>query len=253
MLTKRIVPCLSIKDGRVVTGVDSKNLKDAGDPVELAKIYNKDYADEIVFIDIEATKDERDIVIDMVRKVADCVFIPLTVGGGVKSINDFKALLRAGADKISINSSAIKNPELIKEASNQFGSQSVVVSIDARKNENNNSWNVYLDGGKTDTGIDVVKWAMEAERLGAGEIFISSIDYLGERKGFDIEVVKAVAKNVSIPVTVAGGAGCPEDFKKVFEEGLADGAVGSTMFHSKDYTIEEVKKYLKNQGLPIRI
>ena len=253
MLTKRIVPCLSIKSGRVVTGMDSKNLKDAGDPVELAKIYNKDYADEIVFIDTEATKEEREIVMDMVRKVADCVFIPLTVGGGVRTINDCKALLRAGADKISINSAALKNPELIKEASSQFGSQSVVVAMDIKKNNKNGRWNVYLDAGKTDTGIDAVQWAVKAEKLGAGEIFISSIDHLGERKGFDVKACKAVAKSVSIPVTIAGGAGTYEDFKEIFEEGLADGAVGSSMFHSKDFTIEEVKKYLKNEGLPIRV
>lgn len=253
MLTKRIVPCLNIKGGRVVTGVDLKNIKDAGDPVELARAYNIDYADEICFIDIEATKEGRDIVIDTVKEVADCIFIPLTVGGGVKSIEDFKILLRAGADKVAVSTAAFKRPELIKEAASQFGSQSVVVGIDVKKNEETGRYNVYLDGGNTDTGVDACEWAKKAEELGAGEIFVSSMDYIGEEKGFDIEISKVMAKAVSIPVTVAGGAGNPEDFKKLFKEGHADGAVASSMFHNKEYTLKEVKTYLKEEGLPIRI
>ena len=253
MLTKRIVPCLNIKGGRVVTGVDRKNLKDAGDPVELARVYNKDYADELCFIDIEATKEGREIVIDTVKEVADCIFIPLTVGGGVKSIEDFKTLLRAGADKVAVSTAVVKRPELIREAASQFGSQSVVVGIYIKKNKESGSWNVYLDGGEIDTGLDAVKWAKTAESYGAGEILISSMDYIGEKKGFDIEAVRAISKCVSIPVTIAGGAGCPEDFKQLFEEGLADGAAAASMFHAKDYTIKEVKTYLKKEGLPIRI
>lgn len=253
MFTKRIIPCLDVHDGRVVKGVNFVNLKDAGDPVEIAKAYDKAGADELVFLDITASSDQRKTVVDMVRKVAENVFIPFTVGGGIRTVEDFKFLLREGADKISINSSAINTPNLIREAAEKFGSQCVVVAIDAKKRADGSGWNVYKNGGRIDTGLDVLEWAKRAEELGAGEILLTSMDCDGVKGGYDLAVTKAVAQAVSIPVIASGGAGTLEHFYEALTEGEADAALAASLFHYKELEIRQVKEYLKKKGVSVRL
>ena len=252
MFTKRIIPCLDVNNGRVVKGVNFVNLRDAGDPVEIAAAYDKAGADELVFLDITATSDGRNTVVDMVRRVAEKVFIPFTVGGGIRTVEDFKILLREGADKISINSSAINRPELISEAADKFGSQCVVVAIDARKREDGSGWNVYKNGGRIDVGIDAVEWAKKADELGAGEILLTSMDCDGTKAGYDIELTRQIAQNVSIPVIASGGAGTKEHFYEALTEGMADAALAASLFHYKELEIKEVKDYLAGRGVSVR-
>jgi cyclase len=252
MLTKRIIPCLDVNDGRVVKGVNFVNLRDAGDPVEIAAAYDKAGADEVVFLDITASSDNRNTVVDMVRRVAEKVFIPFTVGGGIRSVEDFKLLLREGADKISINSSAINTPELIGNAADRFGSQCVVVAIDARRRADGSGWNVYKNGGRVDTGLDAVEWAMKADRLGAGEILLTSMDCDGTKAGYDIELTRTIADNVSIPVIASGGAGNMEHFYDAFAEGHADAALAASLFHYKELEIMDLKNYLADRGVAVR-
>lgn len=254
MFTKRIIPCLDVKNGRVVKGVNFVDLKDAGDPVEIAKAYDEAGADELVFLDITASSDNRNTVIDMVRKVAENVFIPFTVGGGIRTVDDFKVLLREGADKISINSSAIDRPELIREAADKFGSQCVVVAIDAKKRADGSGWNIYKHGGRIDTGIDAVWWAEKAEALGAGEILLTSMDCDGTKAGYDLELTRMIAEHVSIPVIASGGAGTKEHFYDALsEKGKADAALAASLFHYKELEIKEVKEYLRDRGISVRL
>ena len=237
MFTKRIIPCLDVNNGRVVKGVNFVDLKDAGDPVEIAKAYDKAGADELVFLDITASSDARNTVVDMVRKVAENVFIPFTVGGGIRTVDDFRALLREGADKISVNSAAIMRPELISEAAEKFGSQCVVVAIDSKRREDG-GWNIYKNGGRIDMGIDAVEWAMKAEKLGAGEILLTSMDCDGTKAGYDLELTRTIAENVSIPVIASGGAGTLEHFYDALsEKGKADAALAASLFHYKELEI----------------
>lgn len=252
MFTKRIIPCLDVNDGRVVKGINFVNLRDAGDPVEVAAAYDKAGADEVVFLDITASSDQRATVVDMVRKVAEKVFIPFTVGGGIRTVEDFKVLLREGADKISINSSAINTPELIGNAADKFGSQCVVVAIDARRREDGSGWNVYKNGGRIDTGLDAVEWAMKANRLGAGEILLTSMDCDGTKAGYDIELTRQIADNVSIPVIASGGAGTKEHFYEALTEGHADAALAASLFHYKELEIMDLKNYLADRGVSVR-
>ena len=252
MFTKRIIPCLDVNDGRVVKGINFVNLRDAGDPVEVAAAYDKAGADEVVFLDITASSDHRATVVDMVRKVAEKVFIPFTVGGGIRTVEDFKVLLREGADKISINSSAINTPELIGNAADKFGSQCVVVAIDARRREDGSGWNVYKNGGRIDTGVDAVEWAMKANRLGAGEILLTSMDCDGTKAGYDIELTRQIADNVSIPVIASGGAGTKEHFYEALTEGHADAALAASLFHYKELEIMDLKNYLADRGVSVR-
>ena len=252
MFTKRIIPCLDVKNGRVVKGINFVNLRDAGDPVEVAAAYDKAGADEVVFLDITASSDHRATVVDMVRKVAEKVFIPFTVGGGIRTVEDFKVLLREGADKISINSSAINTPELIGNAADKFGSQCVVVAIDARRREDGSGWNVYKNGGRIDTGLDAVEWAMKANRLGAGEILLTSMDCDGTKAGYDIELTRQIADNVSIPVIASGGAGTKEHFYEALTEGHADAALAASLFHYKELEIMDLKNYLADRGVSVR-
>lgn len=252
MFAKRIIPCLDVNNGRVVKGVNFVNLIDAGDPVEVAKIYNQSGADELVFLDITATHEARGTVIDMVRKVAETVFIPFTVGGGINSVEDFRALLKEGADKISINSAAIKNPQLIKDASEKFGSQCVVVAIDAKRRETNDGWNVYVHGGRIDTGLDAIEWAKKADALGAGEILLTSMDSDGTKAGYDIELTKAISESVSIPVIASGGAGNMEHFKDALTAGKADAALAASLFHFREIEICDLKEYLTENGVSVR-
>lgn len=253
MFTKRIIPCLDVNDGRVVKGINFVNLRDAGDPVEVAAAYDKAGADEVVFLDITASSDHRATVVAMVRKVAEKVFIPFTVGGGIRTVEDFKVLLREGADKISINSSAINTPELIGNAADKFGSQCVVVAIDARRREDGSGWNVYKNGGRIDTGLDAVEWAMKANRLGAGEILLTSMDCDGTKAGYDLELTKIIAEEVSIPVIASGGAGTLEHFEEVLTDGKADAALAASLFHYKELEIREVKEYLREKGVSVRL
>lgn len=253
MHTKRIIPCLDVHDGRVVKGVNFVDLKDAGDPVEIGKAYDEAGADELVFLDITASSDRRATVVDMVRKVAETVFIPFTVGGGIRTVEDFRALLREGADKISINSSAIQTPELISAAADKFGSQCVVVAIDAKKREDGTGWNIYKNGGRVDVGIDAVEWAVKAEKLGAGEILLTSMDCDGTKSGYDLALTKAIADAVRIPVIASGGAGTLEHFKEALTEGGADAALAASLFHYKELEIREVKEYLKKEGISVRL
>lgn len=252
MFTKRIIPCLDVNDGRVVKGINFVNLRDAGDPVEVAAAYDKAGADEVVFLDITASSDHRATVVDMVRKVAEKVFIPFTVGGGIRTVEDFKVLLREGADKISINSSAINTPELVGNAADKFGSQCVVVAIDARRREDGSGWNVYKNGGRIDTGLDAVEWAMKANRLGAGEILLTSMDCDGTKAGYDIELTRQIADNVSIPVIASGGAGTKEHFYEALTEGHADAALAASLFHYKELEIMDLKNYLADRGVSVR-
>ncbi len=251
MLTKRIIPCLDVKNGRVVKGTNFVNLRDAGDPVEAAKLYNEQGADELVFLDITASNEERNIIADIVEKTAEQVFMPLTVGGGIRSTEDFRKILLAGADKVAVNSAAVKDKYLISRASDKFGSQCVVVAIDAKKTPS--GFHVYINGGRIDTGIDAVEWAIEAEKLGAGEILLTSMDCDGTKKGFDIALTAAVTGAVSIPVIASGGGGSKEHFYDVFEKAGADAALAASLFHYKELTVGEVKEYLKDKGVPVRI
>lgn len=251
MFAKRIIPCLDVKNGRVVKGVNFVNLIDAGDPVEVAKIYNEAGADELVFLDITATHEARGTVIEMAKKVAETVFIPFTVGGGIKSVEDFRELLLQGADKISINSSAIRNPQLISDAAQKFGSQCVVVAIDAKRNESG-SWNVYINGGRIDTGLDALEWAKKAESLGAGEILLTSMDCDGTKNGYDIELTRTISENVSIPVIASGGAGNMSHFKDALTDGKADAALAASLFHFREIEICDLKNYLENEGVSVR-
>lgn len=253
MLTKRIIPCLDVHNGRVVKGVNFVNLRDAGDPVEIAAAYDKAGADELVFLDITASSDARATVVDMVRRVAEQVFIPFTVGGGIRTVEDFKALLREGADKISVNSAAISNPQLIPDAAEKFGSQCVVVAIDARRRTDGaEGWTVYKNGGRIDTGLDAVEWARKAQELGAGEILLTSMDCDGTKAGYDIPLTRAIAQNVSIPVIASGGAGKMEHFKEALTDGMADAALAASLFHYKELEIGQVKEYLQKEGVAVR-
>ena len=251
MYAKRIIPCLDVKNGRVVKGMSFVNLVDAGDPVECAKQYDKQGADELVFLDITASSDARKTVVDMVSKVADCIFIPFTVGGGIRTVEDFNDILRAGADKVSVNSAAIKRPELINEASKKFGSQCVVVAIDAKRK--GDSWEVYINGGRVPMGIDAVKWAVECERRGAGEILLTSMDEDGQKQGYDLALTKAVSERVNIPVIASGGAGALEHFYDAFTEGKADAVLAASLFHFGEIPIPDLKKYLRDKNISVRI
>ncbi|AGB18255.1 imidazole glycerol phosphate synthase subunit HisF [Thermoanaerobacterium thermosaccharolyticum] len=253
MISKRIIPCLDVKDGRVVKGVNFVNLKDAGDPVDVAEEYNRAGADEIVFLDITASYEKRDIMIDVVKRTSEKVFIPLTVGGGIRTVDDFRRILRAGADKISINSEAVKNPDLIKDASKKFGSQCVVVAIDAKRRDDNTGFDVYINGGRVNTGYDVLEWAKKVESLGAGEILLTSMDADGTKNGYDIELTCMVAEKVNIPVIASGGAGSKEHFKEVFTEAKADAALAASLFHYGELKISELKSYLKENQIPVRM
>lgn len=253
MFTKRIIPCLDVNAGRVVKGVNFVNLRDAGDPVEIAKAYDQAGADEVVFLDITASSDHRGTVVDMVRRVASNVFIPFTVGGGIRTVEDFRMLLREGADKISINSAAIMNPQLISDAAYKFGSQCVVVAIDAKKRADGDGWTVYKNGGRVDMGIDAVEWAVKAERLGAGEILLTSMDCDGTKAGYDIALTRAISDAVGIPVIASGGAGTLEHFYDALTKGGADAALAASLFHYKELEIREVKEYLKGRGISVRL
>ena len=251
MFTKRIIPCLDVNNGRVVKGVNFVDLKDAGDPVEIARAYDAAGADELVFLDITASCEERDTVVDMVRQVAANVFIPFTVGGGIRTVEDFRKLLREGADKISVNSAAIDRPELITEAAEKFGSQCVVVAIDAKRRQDG-GWNIYKHGGRLDTGIDAIEWAKKVEKLGAGEILLTSMDCDGTKAGYDIGLTRAIADAVSIPVIASGGAGTLEHFYDALTEGGADAALAASLFHYKELEIRQVKEYLAGRGISVR-
>ena len=253
MFTKRVIPCLDVHAGRVVKGVNFVNLRDAGDPVEIAAAYDVAGADELVFLDITASSDARGTVVDMVRRVAEKVFIPFTVGGGIRNVEDFKVLLREGADKISVNSAAIMRPELISEAADKFGSQCVVVAIDARRRPDGSGWNIYKNGGRIDMGIDAVEWAMKADRLGAGEILLTSMDCDGTKNGYDLELTRTVAENVSIPVIASGGAGTKEHFHDALTEGKADAVLAASLFHYKELEIGDLKEYLWGRGVSVRL
>lgn len=252
MFTKRIIPCLDVNGGRVVKGVNFVNLRDAGDPVEIAEAYDRAGADEVVFLDITASSDGRETVVEMVRKVAEKVFIPFTVGGGIRTVDDFRALLREGADKISINSAAIDRPELISEAADKFGSQCVVVAIDARRRADGSGWNIYKNGGRIDMGIDAVEWAMQADRMGTGEILLTSMDCDGTKAGYDIELTRQIAEHVSVPVIASGGAGTMEHFYDALTAGKADAALAASLFHYKEMEIRDLKNYLAGRGVPVR-
>ncbi len=253
MHTKRIIPCLDVNDGRVVKGVNFVNLQDAGDPVAIAEAYDKAGADELVFLDITASSDARNTVADMVRRVAEKVFIPFTVGGGIRTVDDFKAILREGADKISVNSAAVARPELIREAAEKFGSQCVVVAIDAKRRADGCGWNVYQNGGRIDTGLDAVEWAVRAERLGAGEILLTSMDCDGTKAGYDLELTGKISRCVSIPVIASGGAGKMEHFYDALTKGAADAVLAASLFHYKELEICAVKEYLRSRGIAVRV
>lgn len=253
MHTKRIIPCLDVHGGRVVKGVNFVNLQDAGDPVEIAAAYDKAGADELVFLDITASSDARATVVDMVRKVAEKVFIPFTVGGGIRTVDDFKVLLREGADKISINSSAINTPRLISDAADKFGSQCVVVAIDAKRRADGSGWNVYKNGGRIDVGLDAIEWAIQADKLGAGEILLTSMDCDGTKAGYDNELTRLIAENVSIPVIASGGAGTMDHFYDTLIDGKADAALAASLFHFKELEIKELKRYLASRGVSVRL
>lgn len=253
MHTKRIIPCLDVNNGRVVKGTNFVNLRDAGDPIEVAKIYDAAGADELVFLDITASSDAREIKADMVRRVAENVFIPFTVGGGIRTVEDFKMILREGADKVAVNSAAIMNPALIREAADKFGSQCVVVAIDAKRREDGSGWNIFKNGGRVDMGIDAVEWAAKAEQLGAGEILLTSMDCDGTKAGYDLELTKAVAESVGIPVIASGGAGTMEHFYEALTEGKAEAALAASLFHFRELEIRDVKQYLRDRGVSVRL
>ena len=253
MHTIRVIPCLDVNNGRVVKGVNFVNLRDAGDPVECAVAYDRAGADEVVFLDITASSDGRDTVVDMVREVAKKLVIPFTVGGGIRTVDDFKVILREGADKVAVNSAAIKRPELIREAAEKFGSQCVVVAIDAKRREANDGWNIYLNGGRVDTGIDALKWAKQAESLGAGEILLTSMDCDGTKAGFDVELTRTIADAVNIPVIASGGAGTLDHFVEAVKQGHADAVLAASLFHFKELEIKEVKQYMRDNDIDVRL
>ena len=258
MLAKRIIPCLDVKEGRVVKGVNFVNLIDAGDPVLAAEAYDKEGADEIVFLDITASYEKRNIMIDVVRKTAEKAFMPMTVGGGLRTLDDIKNLLRAGADKVSLNTSAVKNPQLVAEGATRFGSQCIVVAIDAKrvvdkKGKFTGKWKVYINGGRTPTGIDALEWANKVEELGAGEILLTSMDCDGTKDGYDIELTRTISESLKIPIIASGGAGTLEHFYKALSEGKADAVLAASIFHFREFTIKEVKEYLKSKGVPVRL
>lgn len=252
MLTKRIIPCLDVRDGKVVKGINFVGIKEVGDPVELAAKYDKDGADELVFLDITATSDNRNTMVDVVEKVARQVFIPFTVGGGIRSIEDIRKMLLAGADKVSLNSAALKNPDLIRQGAKMFGNQCIVLAVDAKKREDNSGWDCYLAGGRINTGKDVLEWVKEATALGAGEILLTSMDADGTKKGFDLELCKAVRDAVNVPVIASGGCGSLEDFYEVLDGDYADAALAASLFHYDELTITQVKDYLKDKGVHVR-
>ena len=253
MHTKRIIPCLDVNKGRVVKGVNFVNLRDAGDPVEIAAAYDRAGADEVVFLDITASSDARGTVVDMVRKVAERVFIPFTVGGGIRTVEDFRELLREGADKISVNSAAIDRPELISEAADKFGSQCVVLAVDAKRRADGSGFNIYKHGGRIDMGIDVIDWVTKAEKLGAGEILLTSMDCDGTKAGYDIELTRQVAEAVSVPVIASGGAGTLAHFREALTEGKAEAALAASLFHYKELEIRQVKEFLAAEGVAVRL
>lgn len=252
MFTKRIIPCLDVNNGRVVKGVNFVDLKDAGDPVTVGAAYGQAGADELVFLDITASSDARATKLDMVRRVAETVFIPFTVGGGIRTVEDFRQVLREGADKVSVNSAAIANPTLISEAALKFGSQCVVVAIDARRRVDGSGWNVYKNGGRIDTGLDAIEWAVKANELGAGEILLTSMDCDGTKDGYDIELTRLIADNVSVPVIASGGAGTKEHFYEALTDGKADAALAASLFHYKELEIMDLKNYLADKGVSVR-
>ena len=251
MLAKRIIPCLDIKDGKVVKGVNFVGLKDVGDPIELAKEYDRQSADEVVFLDITATYENRDIIKDLIQRGADELSIPLCVGGGIRTVEDFRMILAAGADKVSVNSAAVKNPNIIKEASDEFGVQCVVVAVDAKAREDHSGWDVYVAGGRTNTGLDLIEWVKKCESLGAGEILLTSMDADGTKAGFDLDLYRAVSKIVNVPVIASGGCGKLEDFKSVLE--VSDAALAASIFHYEESSVLNVKKYLKEEGVAVRL
>lgn len=253
MHTKRIIPCLDVNNGRVVKGVNFENLKDAGDPVEAAEYYNSAMADELVFLDIMASQDNRATIIDVVRKTAEKVFIPLTVGGGIRTLEDFRAILKAGADKISVNTAAVKRPELIEEAALKFGSQCVVSAIDVKKRSNGSGYEVYINGGRLNSGLDALEWALKVEKLGAGEILLTSMDRDGTKIGFDNEITMLISDAVKIPVIASGGAGSAEHFYDAFNEGHADAALAASLFHFRELEIIKLKQYLKERNINVRM
>ncbi|PKM50230.1 MAG: imidazole glycerol phosphate synthase subunit HisF [Firmicutes bacterium HGW-Firmicutes-7] len=253
MHCKRIIPCLDVDKGRVVKGVRFLDLVDAGDPVEVAKAYNKSLADEIVFLDITASHEARETIVEVVRKTAEEIFIPLTVGGGIRTTEDFRKMLLAGADKVAVNSAAISRPELINEAAEKFGSQCVVVAMDAKRNENRGSWDIYINGGRVNTSLDAIKWAIEVEQRGAGEILLTSMDCDGTKAGYDIELTKMISEKVNIPVIASGGAGNMSHFSDVLTEGKADAALAASLFHFKEIEIVDLKEYLLKQNIPVRL
>ena len=252
MHSKRIIPCLDVNNGRVVKGVNFVSLRDAGDPVEIAKAYDKEGADELVFLDITASSDQRATVVELVRRVAEQVFIPFTVGGGIRTVEDFRAVLREGADKVSVNSAAIMNPDLISAAADKFGSQCVVLAIDAKRRADGKGWTIYKNGGRIDMGIDAVEWAVKGVKLGAGEILLTSMDADGTKAGYDTLLTAAVSDAVGVPVIASGGAGKLEDFRDAFKEGHAEAALAASLFHYKELKIGEVKEYLMEEGVPVR-
>jgi len=253
MLAKRIIPCMDVRDARVVKGINFINIKDAGDPVELAELYNKQGADELVFLDITASSDKRDTMVEVVKKVAKKVFIPFTVGGGIRSIEDMRKILNAGADKISVNTAAVKDPDLIKKGSDKFGSQCIVLAIDAKKNTKmKNGFEVYIYGGREPTGLDAIEWAKKAQKLGAGEILLTSMDRDGTKKGFDLELTKKISESVNIPIIASGGVGTLAHFVDAFKKGKADAALAASIFHYSEYTVNDVKQFCKKQGIVIR-
>ena len=253
MLAKRIIPCLDIKDGKVVKGVNFVGLKDVGDPIELAKEYDRQSADEVVFLDITATYENRDIIKDLIQRGADELSIPLCVGGGIRTVEDFRMILAAGADKVSVNSAAVKNPNIIKEASDEFGVQCVVVAVDAKAREDHSGWDVYVAGGRTNTGLDLIEWVKKCESLGAGEILLTSMDADGTKAGYDLELTRIISENVSVPVIASGGAGSKEDFYDALTVGKADAALAASLFHYKELEIAEVMEYLKKKGVSVRL
>jgi len=253
MLAKRIIPCLDVKDGRVVKGVSFVNLRDAGDPVENAKFYDEQGADELVFLDITASHEERDIIIDIVMRTAEEVFMPLTVGGGIRTLEDIRDLLKAGCDKVSVNTAAVNDPFFIKAAAERFGSQCVVVAVDAKRVHDSGFWEVFTHGGRKPTGIDAIKWAKKVEELGAGEIMLTSMDRDGTKDGYDLELTRAVSEAVKIPVIASGGAGTLEHLYQGLVDGKADAALAASIFHYREYTIREAKEYLKSRGIPVRL
>ncbi|MGF7145764.1 cyclase [Anaerotaenia torta] len=253
MFTKRIIPCLDVHNGRVVKGINFVNLRDAGDPVEVGAAYDRAGADELVFLDITASSDARDIKMDMVRRVAETVFIPFTVGGGIRTVDDFKMILREGADKIAVNTAAILRPELISEAADKFGSQCVVLAIDAKRRPDGSGWNVYKNGGRVDMGMDAVEWAVEACRMGAGEILLTSMDCDGTKEGYDLELTRTIAENVPVPVIASGGAGTMEHFYDALTIGKADAALAASLFHYKELEIMDLKRYMRDRGISVRL